>query len=204
MFGNAVILASVTSLYLLMATGEATAVEHLHTLSPSYHASVIHSEADIRYTFHSPGVSYAAIVRRGVGFRGKATAFFPVHLFQDGEHFSARELYKPAVGAEAQLGVGYTFTLPDHQLLNLDVGFSANFIKLGSDNLKSFYSFTAGPGVGAEFFYPLNRVLTIGAFVNLAVHLLDFAHESGGLGYGLFVTSGVTLGLRFLDRGGAP
>lgn len=148
-------------------------------------------------------MSYAAAVRRGVGFRGKATALFPVHLFQDGDYFPARELYKPSVGAEAQLGVGYTFTLPDEQLLNLDVGFSANFIKLGSDVLESFYSFTAGPGAGAEFLYPLNRLLTIGAFVNLGVHLLDFAHETGGLRYGMLITSGVTLGLRFLNDDGA-
>ncbi len=198
------IIVVIIALYALMAAGEAAAVEHLHTLSPSYHVTVIHSEADSRYTFHSPGVSYATAVRRGIGFRGKATALFPIHLFQDGDYFPARELYNPAVGAEAALGVGYTFTLPDEQLLVLDLGFSANFLKLGSNTLESFYSFTAGPGAGAEFLYPINRLLTIGAFINLAAHFLDFAHETDGLRYGLFVTAGITLGLRFLDEGGTP
>ena len=197
-----IVLASIP-LYLLIPTGETAAVEHLHSLSPVYHATIIHSEADSWYTFHSAGVSYATEVRLGIGFRGKATALFPIHLFQDGSYFAARELYRPAVGAEAQLGVGYTFRLPDDQLLIVDVGFAANFIKLGSDTLESFYNFTAGPGAGAEFLYPVNRLMAIGAFLNLSVHLLDFAHESDGLRYGLFASSGITLGLRFLDDGGA-
>jgi hypothetical protein len=182
---------------LILSSNEAAALDHVHTLSPAYHTAIIGSESSSPYNFHSPGVSYGVTLGRRFGFAGRLTAFFPVHLFQDGHYFRARDYYAPSIGGEMLLGAAYKMPLPDDQLMVADLGVSGNAIKLGSDIYETFYSFTLGLGACIAYHYPLTRVLTIGSFVNVAAHFVDLIHDRGGLRWGVFVSAGLTLGLRF-------
>lgn len=173
------------------------ALDHMHTLSPSYHAAVIESESADTYVFHAPGISYNGALGRTFGCRIRLAVFFPVHLFQDGQYFHARDYYSTTLGGEALLGAAYTFRFGDGQTVTLDVGSSIVAAKLGSDAYESFYNLTFGFGAGVEYTYPLNHMLVLGTFLSVSGHFLDLIHETDGLQAGAFVTAGISLGLTF-------
>ncbi len=191
------------ALTLVVRVDSACAVEQTHSLSPSYHATVIHSEADDTYTFHSPGISYNIFVGRTFGFRGRASIFFPARLFENGRFFHAREYYSVALGGEGFLGAAYQVKLPSKERVIVDIGADLHGLKLGSDVYESFYSFTFGFGAAVEYFYPISRLWTVGTFVGIAGHYLDFIHDTNGLKFGVYVTAGITVGLQPPGRKGA-
>jgi hypothetical protein len=184
----------------LFAALKVSALDQVHTLSPSYHAAVIRSEAESTYSFHSPGINYSVFLGRAFGFRGRAAIFFPTQLFQDGRYYHARDTYSFALGGEALLGAAYTARFPDNQLVIFDIGASINGLKLGSDVYQSLYSLTFGVGASVEYFYPINRLWTIGSFVGIAGHFLDFIHDANGLKFGVFITAGITVGFRSFKK----
>jgi hypothetical protein len=183
--------------FVLLTASAAFGLEHLHTLSPAYHATIVEAEESGTYTFHSPGISYGTVLGKTFGARIRLTFFFPVHLFQEGAYFHTRDYYSPAFGGEAMLGMSYKLHLIDDQRLVFDLGPSFNALKLDSKIYQSFMSATFGIGAGVEYSYPLNRVLTLGMFLSGAVHFLDFIHDTNGLKIGGFITAGITLGLSF-------
>lgn len=179
------------------ATAEsASALDLQQALSPSYHASVIRSEAASTYQFQSPGASYGIVAGETVCFVGRVTAFFPMTLFQDGHYFSARDYYRPAMGGEALLGAGYAFDLGDDQRAIAGVGPHLNALKLASTRYETFYHLSLGIGAEAAYTHPVGRYLGVGAFLAAAAHFADVIHESGGMRVGVFVNAGISLILR--------
>jgi hypothetical protein len=193
-------IAAVLCWFILISAHTASALDQTHTLSPSYHAAMIQSDADSTYTFHSPGINYNVFLGKAFGFRGRAAIFFPIHLFQDSRYFNARDTYSFALGAEALLGAAYTAKLKDEQLVIVDIGAHLNGMKLGSDVYQTFYSLTFGVGACVEYFYPINRLWTIGSFIGVAGHFLDFIHDANGLKFGVFVSAGITVGFRSFKK----
>ncbi len=188
---------------LLAVSSAGLSLEHRHSLSPVYHASVIEAEETGTYTFHSPGIHYGLVLGRTFGFRARLAFFFPVHLFQEGEYFHTRDYYSPAFGGEILLGASYTLRLPDRQAVVFDLGPDLTAIKLDSSVYESFMSATFGVGAGVEYVYPINSVLRLGTFLAAAVHFLDLIHETNKLRVGAFITAGITLGLSFEGARGA-